>query len=108
MLEKVKLALRISHNYLDSDIYDTINTARAEMIRAGVAENIANSSADVVEMAIKTYCLFVYANDTKMSEGYFNSWQYQLDNIRKSTTIVISEPLLPNNDLEPNNDLAPQ
>ena len=89
MLEKVKLVLRISHNYLDSDICDTINTARAEMIRSGVSDIVAYSDADVVEMAIKTYCLFVYANDTKMSEGYFKSWQYQLDNIRKSSNIVM-------------------
>lgn len=92
MLEKVKTALRISHSYLDNDILDTINTARAEMIRSGVSDDVANSSADVVEMAIKTYCLFVYANDKKMSEGYFESWQYQLDNIRKSSGIVIPEP----------------
>lgn len=89
MLEKVKLALRISHSYLDSDIESTISTARAEMIRSGVSESVAYSDADVVEMAIKTYCLFVYANDTKMSEGYFKSWQYQLDNIRKSSNIVM-------------------
>lgn len=89
MLEKVKLALRISHTHLDSDIESTISTARAEMIRSGVPESVAYSDADVVEMAIKTYCLFVYANDTKMSEGYFKSWQYQLDNIRKSSNIVM-------------------
>lgn len=88
MLEKVKIALRINHTLLDSDIEDTINTARAEMLRSGVSEEIANSSLDVVEMAIKTYCLFVYANDTKMVDGYFNSWQYQLDNLRKSTLAV--------------------
>lgn len=83
MLEKVKLALRINHNLLDSDIEDTINTARNEMIRAGVAEEVASGSSDLVEMAIKTYCLFVYANE-KMVDGYFKSWQYQLDCIRKS------------------------
>lgn len=85
MLEKVKLALRISHSYLDSDIQDTIDAARAEMLRAGVSESVANSELDIVEMALKTYCMYVYANDSKMSEGYFKSWQYQLDNIRKST-----------------------
>lgn len=85
MLEKVKLALRITHNALDSDINDTISTARAEMIRSGVAEAVANSSLDIVEMAIKTYCLSVYSNDSKMAEGFTNSWLFQLDNLRKST-----------------------
>lgn len=91
MLEKVKMALRISHNLLDSDINDTISTARSEMIRSGIAENIANSDIDIIQMAIKTYCLYVYASDTKLTEGYFKSWQYQLDNIRKSTIILPEE-----------------
>ncbi len=85
MLEKVKLALRISHNLLDSDIEDTIKTARAEMNRSGISLDVAQSNLDIVEMAIKTYCLYVYASDSKLTEGYFKSWQYQLDNIRKST-----------------------
>lgn len=91
MLAKVKLALRITHSLLDSDITATISTARAEMIRSGISSDVANSSLDIVEMAIKTYCLFVYANDAKMSDGYFTSWQYQLDNIRKST-ITVPDP----------------
>lgn len=85
MLEKVKLALRITHNLLDNDILDTINTARSEMIRAGVSETVAESNRDIVEMAIKTYCQYIYANNEKMAEGFFKSWQYQLENIRKST-----------------------
>jgi len=85
MLDKVKLSLRISHDLLDNDILDTINTARAEMVRAGVVPSVAESNNDVVEMAVKTYCLYVYANDEKAKDGYFTSWQYQLDNLRKST-----------------------
>lgn len=88
MLEKVKKALRISHNLLDDDIEDTIRTARMEMIRAGVSEAVAVSELDIVQMAIKTYALFVYANDTKMQDGYFKSWEYQLENIRRSSVEV--------------------
>lgn len=90
MLYKVKLALRINHNLLDSDIEDTINAARSEMMRAGVAEEVASGSSDLVEMAIKTYCLFTYANE-KVRDGYFESWQYQLDCIRKSTISEVVE-----------------
>lgn len=61
------------------------------MIRSGIAENIANSDIDIIQMAIKTYCLYIYASDTKLTEGYFKSWQYQLDNIRKSTIILPEE-----------------
>lgn len=86
MLEKVKLALRISHTLLDNDIEDTIRTARAEMIRSGVAEcKVEDETDDLITSAIKTYCLFSYANDTKMQEGYFKSFTYQIENLRKSS-----------------------
>jgi uncharacterized phage protein (predicted DNA packaging) len=85
MLDKVKLSLRISHNLLDSDIESTIDTARAELIRSGVYAKKANSEDALVESAIKTYCLFVYSNDDKRAQGFFESWQYQLDNLRKSS-----------------------
>lgn len=84
---KVKLALRINHTYLDSDINDTINTAKAEMVRAGVDESIANSNLDIVQRAILTYCQYIYAN-SKTVDGYFESWTYQLDCIRKSSLVV--------------------
>lgn len=84
---KVKLALRINHSYLDSDITDTIATAKAEMVRAGVPSEIANSDLDVVNRAILTYCQYIYAN-SKTVDGYFESWTYQLDCIRKSSLTV--------------------
>ena len=84
MLNKVKLALRISHTLLDTDIEETIAQARAEMVRAGVLPAVAESDNTLVEGAIKTFCLMHYSNDTKMAEGYSRSWEYQLDNLRKS------------------------
>lgn len=85
MLEKVKLALRISHTMLDEDIRETISTARAEMIRAGITESKASDDADpLITTAIKTFCMYYYAYNEKMAEGYFISWQYQLDNLRKT------------------------
>ena len=86
--DKVKLALRISHNLLDSEINDVIASARQELIRAGVVEEIANSDMELVETAIKTYALEYYASDTKEAERYSNSFKYQLDCIRKSTITV--------------------
>lgn len=88
MLDKVKLALRITHNLLDSEITETVAQARAEMVRAGVPSDVAESDNTLVEGAIKTFCLYRFANDTKMSEGFFKSWEYQLDNLRKSIVEV--------------------
>lgn len=84
MLEKVKLALRITHTLLDDDITETIAQARAEMVRAGVKSEVADSNNLLVEGAIKTFCQMHYSNDSKMAEGYARSWEYQLDNLRKS------------------------
>ena len=84
MLEKVKLALRISHTLLDDEITESIASARAEMVRAGVSDEVAESDLPLVHEAIKTYCRYIYSNDTKMKEGFFTSWEYQLDNLRKS------------------------
>ena len=88
MLDKVKLALRITHTLLDSEITETVAQARAEMVRAGVPSDVAESDNTLVEGAIKTFCLYRFANDTKMSEGFFKSWEYQLDNLRKSSVEV--------------------
>ncbi len=84
MLNKIKLALRISHNLLDSDIQESIDVARAELIRSGVSKDKAESEDVLIQSAIKTYCMFVYTNDDKRAQGFFESWQYQLDNLRKS------------------------
>ena len=90
ILEKIKLALRISHSLLDAEITDVIASARQEMLRAGVDEAVANSDYELVETAIKTYALQYYASDVKDAERYGESFRYQLDCIRKSE-ITISE-----------------
>lgn len=84
-IQKVKLALRISHTKLDEEIQATINTAKNEMERAGILEvAIVETDALILE-AIKVYCKYSFASNDKMREGYFVSWQYQLDCLRKTT-----------------------
>lgn len=85
MLKKVKLALRISHSYLDEDIMDTINTARAEMIRSGISEEKANDDEDsLIVGAIKTFCKYQFSSDNTRVEGFRTSWEYQLECLRKT------------------------
>lgn len=85
MLERAKLALRISHDLLNAELTEAIETARAEMVRAGVSEEVAQDDTNnLTAQAILTYIRWQYAGDTKMTEGFFKSWQYQLDNLRKS------------------------
>lgn len=87
MLEKVKLSLRISHSHLDEDIKATISTARLELSRSGVD---LSKDDEMIEMAIKTYCQYVYAADTKAKDGYLKSFQYQQDCLRKSSKYMKS------------------
>jgi uncharacterized phage protein (predicted DNA packaging) len=91
MLDKVKQALRISHNFLNNDIRDTIEAARAEMIRSGVSVKAANNDSDqLIVRAIKTFCLGIYESNQKLAEGYQKSWEYQIDNLRKSSSYAES------------------
>lgn len=84
IVDKVKLALRISHNLLDGEITDVIASARQELIRAGVGSEIANSDREIVQTAIKTYALQYYASDVKEADRYGESFRYQCDCLRKS------------------------
>lgn len=84
IVDKVKLALRISHNLLDAEIADVVTSARQELVRAGVNETIANSDREIVQTAIKTYALQYYTSDVKEADRYGESFRYQCDCLRKS------------------------
>lgn len=85
MLEKVKLALRISHTALDNDILETITVAQNELVRAGVISSKAMDETDpLIVQAIKTFCQSIYDANDKIREAYMESFKYQLDNLRKS------------------------
>lgn len=84
--DKVKLALRISHNLLDGEITDVIASARAELKRAGVNSEKADSDDEIIETAIKTYALAYYSSDVKDAARYQESFKYQCDCLRKSNS----------------------
>jgi len=89
VLDDVKKALRISHTKLDTEVSATISAAKSEMERAGIKNaSIIETDALILD-AIKTYCKYSFASDLKMREGFFTSWQYQLDCLRKSTGYMV-------------------
>ena len=91
MLEKIKLALRISHNKSDGDINDNIAFAKQEMARLGIdaTKTILVDEVETMDpliyTAIKTYCQYAFTTDPKAQEGYLTSWTYQLDCLRKTS-----------------------
>lgn len=88
MLDKVKLALRITTNFLDDEIIDSINEAKAELIRSGVPEPLVASENELVTKAIKTYCQAHLTGDMAMRDKYLESFMYQQDCLRKSSIEV--------------------
>ena len=84
ILDTVKLAARIKHNSLDSEITRQIALARAEMIRAGVPSFVAVSdSNELVVECIVQGTLKNISTDEKIRDAAASSFQYQLDNLRK-------------------------
>lgn len=87
-LEKaVAEALRLSDTAaekLQPTIRRNILTARAELIRSGVPVVLAESRNSLVEDAIITFCLYKM-DDESMTERHWSAFQYQQDNLRKST-----------------------
>jgi rRNA-processing protein FCF1 len=83
-IDDVKTALRRSHTKLDGEIQAAINASKKEMSRAGILPTAIVETDELIAMAIKTYCQYVFASDEKIREAFFNSWEYQLDNLRKS------------------------
>lgn len=87
-LEKAAAAaLRLSEaaaEKLQPTIRRNILTARTELIRSGVSVDLAESENPLVEDAIITFCLYKM-DDEDMAERHWSAFQYQQDNLRKST-----------------------
>lgn len=99
ILDTVKLAARIKHTALDSEITRLITWTRSEMERAGVPAEIAASETEplVTECVIQGVIMHI-ATDEKIRATAEESFIYQLDNLRKH---IWSDDPDPNNDPEP-------
>lgn len=84
LLDTVKIAKRIRHPRLDDEIRRHIATAKAELIRVGVDENVVKDGGDLVEEAIVTFCLMKLADDPKERDDLGEAFRIQVDNLRKS------------------------
>lgn len=71
-------------NKLLKPIQRNILTARAELIRSGVSENLAKSNHPLVEDAIITFCLYKMDDEVNQDRN-LSVFRYQQDNLRKSS-----------------------
>lgn len=85
ILDRMKVALRVTNNRFDEEITGVIAAARMELIRAGVSANMANSDDELIVSAVRAYVLATYSTDTKLTDGYMASFEMQKDNLRKSS-----------------------
>lgn len=84
LLDTVKTAKRIKHDRLDDDILRLIETAKAEMIRAGVKREVVAAGGSLVNQAVVTFCLQNMEKDKDLADRYERAFALQTDHIRKS------------------------
>ena len=78
MLEKVKLALRISTDAYDEDLNDLIDAALADLGVAGVVNH--DTSDPLISRAVITYCRLMFGSpaDFDRLQAAYNSQKGQL------------------------------
>ncbi len=72
MLDKIKLALRISHNKIDDDILDHILACKEDLKRVGIV-NIYDDDKLIIQV-IKLYVKW-QLNFENQAERYFKSYE---------------------------------
>lgn len=85
MLNRIKMALRINHAYLDDEIKHTIASAELELKRLGISDTAIKMNDELVQMCIKTYCLAKLSNNEALQKGNMDSFLLQVDNLRKTS-----------------------
>lgn len=75
LIDKTKLALRFDDTILDSDIQDTIDAAKADMLLCGILESKIVETDFLILRAIKLYCKAEYSTDDKESNRYRESYE---------------------------------
>lgn len=78
MLTKAKLSLRVSNNAFDDEITNLIESAKIDLILAGVKPEAVGDNLDaMVERAILTYCRAHFGMANPDSDKYAESYGSQ-------------------------------
>ena len=73
MLEKIKLALRITHTVLDEDIQADIDACKADLKLCGVV--FAAEDDPLIFNAVKLWCRAAYTDDTAKGAEYLKRYE---------------------------------
>lgn len=72
MLNRVKIALRVTHNKLDEELKDLIEVVKCDLSISGVKK--IDESDPLIYQAIKTYIKSEYESDAVKSEKFKMSY----------------------------------
>lgn len=75
MLNKVKLALRITNSAYDSEIKDLINACKKELELAGIAPSNITNTDEMIIQAVINYCKAYFGYDNADAERYIKSYE---------------------------------
>jgi uncharacterized phage protein (predicted DNA packaging) len=71
ILDDVKMALRITHNALDTEVIDLIASARNDLVLAGILPIKANDDADpLIKRAIVAYAKSQFGYDNPEADRF--------------------------------------
>lgn len=86
LIEKVKLSARISGDAFDDDVQDMIDSAREELVQAGVSRTIAESEVDpLIIRALKIYTKANFGIDSP------NAYRFQssFDSLKRHLSMAV-------------------
>lgn len=75
MLNKVKLALRISNSAYDDEIIDLINACKKELELAGIASSNIVDTDEMIIRTIISYCKAYFGFDNADADRYIKSYE---------------------------------
>lgn len=84
ILQRVKTAKRIGHSKLDEEINDLIEACKLDLDRLGIKKSLIENPDAQIRQAIVLYCLSNLSDDINFNKAYGESYQYQVDSLRKT------------------------
>lgn len=88
LLERTKGYLRVSNQEFDAEVQMLIDAAKADMRRVGVREELLESDAPLVEMAVASYAKAQFGFDNPDAEFYRQSYRQTVADLLNSSANV--------------------
>ena len=80
MLEKIKLAVRISHDKLDADVQADIDACLADLKMHGIVH--AETTDPLIFNAVKLWCKSLYTDDVEKGAEFLRRYEKMRDSLK--------------------------